>query len=661
MKLTPFFILSTFLFFLTASLGNLVALAGEPLTNAGVKATFLQHLIQLPDKIDQRILENEQQYQAAIAKMQDAERRHNLSRSNVDRLAIATETICDGEVAKAVMIRAPELNLGAVRSKFKQWTIEIYNTLKADPIANAHLWYQRYDFWAQVEIYQSLEDNLANILPAIVARTCNDLDTTLYAKLRPIASRMDEINQSGQDLAAKFNDEDLSDSAREEIKRGLEQLKNERDGLAKQRDQLLKQGHGRRNAILRELRFSVESQIAKINALIIPKRGKITGQNPSKVRFRNQQRFGIHFLGSGLPTGLGAGDISLPTGLRLLNISGGGSDLYLFMEKGDALQSGRHEIDIAGEKVGFNFEDEEETDSDSFTPLVSNNNSPATNSSNNGQIPEDGKGTLLTPQSLTDHPQQQFGYWQYAKESRDQGDDERTSVLRFARFRDPENIEWTVLMGRGYQPDHYDDLIPHQRVPVEDIWAKGVIGQYDQNQGQCFGGLRATKEVPDPITGEERCPPWRWWGSSQLCFGPNNLNAREDVDSKKHNQESCETEDQHHAFDINYERFVGISFSPIVPGKYIHTLTVGTPFQYLAEVKLDWDYSILEPASLKFIIRKLENGRPGAELIKIESPAVIGEYPFSTRQTGQFQFEMQVYDHDGKLIHQDFAAAYLDR
>ena len=652
-----------FLIFAGLFLGQLfsAAWAGDPVTTAAAKTALLEKLATLPDEIDGRNRETGRLFQEARAAVEEARRRHDASESNAERLAIATGTLCNTNLAQAMMVRAPELELAGLRGKVKQWALEAHGSLSGDPVVNIHLWYQRFDFQAPIETYHALEENLAAQLPAIIGRVCTELEGTLFAALRPLAQRMDEINAEGQSLTDQLNALPADDPGREALENRLDGLKQERETLKSRREQLMREGQGQRGRALSELQFALQAQVARLKQLAMPERGRITGQDPDRVRFGNRTRFGVRFLGSGLPTGLTSGDITLPAGLRLLSVNSNARAINLFLEKGDDLQSGRHEIDIAGEKRGFTFEAAEETDPDRFTPLVSAGNETGNGTAASGDIPEDGKGTLLTPMSLSDHPQQQFGYWQYAEESRDQGNDERSSILRFARFQDEAGTEWTVLMGLGFMPDHYDDLIPHQRVPVVDIWNKGVIGQYDSGDGQCFGGLRSTKEIPDPLTGEERCPAWRWWGPSQLCFDANNMSAREDVDSKKHDHDSCEALEQHHALEVKYDRFVGLSFDPILPGKYIHTLTVGAPFQYLAEVKLSWDYSLLEPGRLVFIIRKLENGRPGAELLRQEGAPVTGSHPFSTQQPGQFQFEMQVFDSSGILIHQDFAAAFLDR
>ena len=146
-----------------------------------------------------------------------------------------------------------------------------------------------------------------------------------------------------------------------------------------------------------------------------------------------------------------------------------------------------------------------------------------------------------------------------------------------------------------------------------------------------------------------------------MCFGPNNLEVRENADSKKHDPASCKSEDEHEAIPVEYKRFVGLTFAPVAPKKYIHTVTVAAPAQFLVEVKLTWDYKFLEPGHLKFLIRNLQNGQPGNNISEKGDIPAKGEYVFSTQKPGQYLFEMQVFDARGKLVHKDFAAAYLDR
>ena len=414
-----------FSFFIAVIVLPAPLLAGELLTTHAKTQAFLKELKKARTEVDQRIGESAARLKGAMATIRATKKRHDKSKSNVERLNLAVTTLCDSDVSVAILLSDPKLKIQTARAHFKNWARNVDVKLSKDPIENAYLWYQRYDFREPLKTYNSLENSLAREFPRAVARICSDLKNTALKDLHKIAAQLDAINKEGQRTVAKLNAGGLSDAARDNLKKRLSDLSRQASQLDREHNHLLQQGQSRKSRAMQKLRTEIQIQTAHLEELKIPERGRITDQRPKQIGFANHTRFGVHFLGHGIPIGLTTADIGLPEGLRLLTLSGGGKDLYLYLEKTDALQPGEHVIDIAGEKVTFRFENQPGDTAATDEPLVSGNVTKPNIPSSEGQIPEDGKGTLLTPQVLTDYPQLQWGYWQYKKEYREKGDTEK--------------------------------------------------------------------------------------------------------------------------------------------------------------------------------------------------------------------------------------------
>ncbi len=643
--------------------------AQELLTSRDAKEAFLAQLSQSISQAERALGAYQQQITRLAPQVQAMGREFQALQAKVRAggpfdgnenqrgVELLESLLCDVRIMIPMGIRRLDYDKGW--TDYLTWAKAIRQTLFADPTDNPYLWYGRYDFAAGIRLYQQYIAALYEGRRQLIENVCQMLRRDFFRRLREVSAKMDANNVRGEELqeqtraANQIEDEERRNAVLNRIREEAERIREQQRRLKDASDRLvgpIRQAWERRTL---ELRYEMNQLLRKLAALAVPARGKITRTHPGRIRFGNRPIFGVTFLGQKIPLGLQPSDIELPPGLVLLDLSGGGNRLYMHLRKTDALTAGRHTIKIAGESVPFTFEAANEDDPSIRAPLLQRSASLPTGS---GQVPADGKGTFLTPEALMDYPQEQRGYWQVKREN-DQ--EEASPPYHFDSFRDDAGKDWFLLKGLGFEPDTFDNLQAHQRMARTEIQRKGVVGQYDQVQGMCHSGLRSTREVPRP-DGTEVCPAWRWWEPARLCFGPRNLEAKEVIDGRRHDDGTCETTDQPGPIDVTYERFVGLTFAPLQPGKYIHTLTVVTPGAYRLSVSLQWDYTPIKPGRIAFTIRRLTDNAVLKEVADAPVSNVReGGYLFTVDQPGKYGFEMRVFNAAGKLIHRDMAAAYL--
>jgi hypothetical protein len=108
---------------------------------------------------------------------------------------------------------------------------------------------------------------------------------------------------------------------------------------------------------------------------------------------------------------------------------------------------------------------------------------------------------------------------------------------------------------------------------------------------------------------------------------------------------------------VMYKRFVGVTFVPVAPGRYMATifaLAVGTQRgQFKGTAQLRWDYSGLPGVHVQLHVT-----RPGGG----DSPliySVRGGYTLVASQPGRYEFELRLVGASGEVLHTDLASVDL--
>lgn len=683
MSLRAFLIFALFLLLLlflpvVVFLFAVPAAAAELLTTPGQKSAYVARLQTQLQTVSRTRQEYRTRLTAAEARMQALRQRLTTlrqgmetrassrdRRSNEKAVDLTKELMCSARIHVPGGIKAFGWDKGW--DQIASWIGKVAHQLGQDPVENAYLWYGRYDFNATADLFDRFQQTITAGRARYFEQLCRDLEPLIFGPVRTRARTLDEINREidgmrprGEALRAEFeaarrrSDKDAMKRATEKVKPPIARMRQ-----LKPKAQTLKSWindtMGRLQASIKarsaDMRHEMQRLMSRLGALRVPKRGKIylRQTEPSRLSVRPNASFGITLHGKGIPTGLGAGQIGTPPGMNLQAVSGGGRRLYLYFRTTGRIADGRYQLDIAGEKVPFSFANARPGDPAPRQPLVSRPGPAAQPANVAARIPDDGRGTDLTPTTLGEHPQELLGYWRYPKDKIESSREEDT-IFRIGRSRDKSAM---LLMGRFAAPTKLPGLKPGQRILSAD--GTGVIGQYDQGSGGCFTGLRLTKEVnPD------QCKQYLWWEASQICFtGPDYLKASEHVASRKHDREKCEVEGDPSDLPITYDRFDGVSFSPVAAGKFIHIVAVAAPAQYQASVKLTWDYALLGAKRMEMTVRRRT---PDGAVIHQQAsspPDKPGEYVFTTGQSGVYYFVFRIFDVFGKMVHRDVMRAII--
>lgn len=158
--------------------------------------------------------------------------------------------------------------------------------------------------------------------------------------------------------------------------------------------------------------------------------------------------------------------------------------------------------------------------------------------------------------------------------------------------------------------------------------------------------------------------------------------------------EDCKLTEEPGSGALRWERYVGSTFLPLKPGKYIYTIAapaVGpNPAQYKAMVKLGWNHAPVGAKKVRLVYgpqieTKWDIDSPDfnpekltpAELEKLEDDAFVaalraklqrttkvyegpaGEFEFVTDQPGEYQFDVQVLGKDDAILHVDHLIAEI--
>jgi hypothetical protein len=273
-------------------------------------------------------------------------------------------------------------------------------------------------------------------------------------------------------------------------------------------------------------------------------------------------------------------------------------------------------------------------------PLVHKGDPPAMSGFSSGFK----RGTHLTAFALSDEKQDIDGLWKATGVVQTGGPEQ---LMRFYFMTD---IGKLVLMDRRYAPLYHPDYQPFQRM-LEGA-SQGTLGQYE-GVGDSFSGLRSTLERVQTL-----CPQYRWWDPSVLSFNAPHIHAEETAKDRTHD-EKCDMTGDAPDMQASYDRYAPVSFEPEIAGKYM--TIVGAPAvgnqaaQFKASVSLSWDYS--DSGAAKMVLHVKGPGRGDAPQA-FENPKQ-GRYQLVCDQPGTYQFELQLFEADGTMIHRDLATAVI--
>lgn len=220
--------------------------------------------------------------------------------------------------------------------------------------------------------------------------------------------------------------------------------------------------------------------------------------------------------------------------------------------------------------------------------------------------------------------------------------------------------KWLIVHG-GSTPAIDESIRPNDRHPHAE-GVPGVVAQFKYD-GVCLNGLVRTVEVRENGA-PPKCPQYYWWTLAKMCVAADHRSASLKTSGYKHDDETCQSDfNRPHSFEKKIERFLGASFAPIAAGKYFHTVTVAAPAQFVAEVKLAWDYRPLHtkggtnPVKIRVRLGQYSSV-PQTEVLTTTQTS--GVHVFAAGQGGQYHFVFDVYDDKDRLIHTDFLLAEMN-
>jgi hypothetical protein len=217
-----------------------------------------------------------------------------------------------------------------------------------------------------------------------------------------------------------------------------------------------------------------------------------------------------------------------------------------------------------------------------------------------------------------------------------------------------------LLAHTGSAPRIDESIRPGQRVLIGD-GVPGVLGQFKYD-GVCFNGLIRTSEVRVPKKPPE-CPQYYWWTLTKMCISKDHRTGKLETSGYQHDSETCYPDkDKPQSLKVSLDRFLGAAFAPIIAGRYIHTVTVAAPAQFVGEIKLAWDYRSLREKWGKAVQKVhvyLGQYTSGRRYDVLTAAPSSGVHAFSFNQGGRYHFIFDVHDTAGAIMHSDHLLADL--
>lgn len=227
------------------------------------------------------------------------------------------------------------------------------------------------------------------------------------------------------------------------------------------------------------------------------------------------------------------------------------------------------------------------------------------------------RGTWLTATEIKDRPQDLGGLWVDA-------DSERETELEWFDYDTKRQI---LQAGSAANRGQGFTFLDVKKAFGSSQW-KGLVHVCPRPDGTCPNLCR--------------------WVPGSLVVEPGNLHAKGEWHGKKTKTDCSGFTDQPDSGPMAFKRFIGVSFVPLLPGKYIHLVAapaVGNqPSQFKAAVQLATHYEGTSAAD----VRVKANGGTINVIDK-----KTGAYQFLTERSGIYELTFDLVGKDGEVFHTD--------
>lgn len=240
------------------------------------------------------------------------------------------------------------------------------------------------------------------------------------------------------------------------------------------------------------------------------------------------------------------------------------------------------------------------------------------------------KGTWLTVTDIKDRPQDLDGIWRESGGDADPG----------------QEMQWF---------HHVDDKLTvgllAQR--LEGSWVR-LVKAGDSNRWEGQGAPPGVEGTGFSICPRPKgtCPQLCKWAAGFLNIEPGALHITGEWDDKQIDSTNCTFTNEPQTQAENFDRFVGVSFAPLLPGKYLYmgmAPAVGSqPAQFKALVRIAAHYAGTGAVEVKTTVDPATG-----TLARTGGDVADGTYEFTTAGHGVFELSFDLADRDGAVFHTD--------
>ncbi len=245
------------------------------------------------------------------------------------------------------------------------------------------------------------------------------------------------------------------------------------------------------------------------------------------------------------------------------------------------------------------------------------------------------------------------GFWWW--KDRDRQDDD---LYRLGLFN---QREW-LLIHSGSGPEIDTTIRAEARHSLGEGAPGGVVGQL-KHDGKCFSGLVKTVEIRIPGAPPD-CPHYYWWTRARICLSTNYQTGSLKIAGFRHDAQTCQLDrNRPSELDAGLERYLGAAFVPVRLGAYIRIIAVAAPAQYMAEIKISWDYRpvVRKTHTQPVRVEVSEESRVAGEArrVVIGNAALSGVHAVPIARPGRMHLVVRVLDSRGAELHQDHLVATI--
>lgn len=244
-----------------------------------------------------------------------------------------------------------------------------------------------------------------------------------------------------------------------------------------------------------------------------------------------------------------------------------------------------------------------------------------------------------------------------------------------------KNDNWLKLsrvrQGKAYafhyrrSPRFFKKILPYVRYLKTEDYA-GLVGQFGVRRHPTIPGNLLMEGLFSVVERVEKgevadCPEYAWWMPTNLSFskGQVGLELSGKINSKKIEKDGSTGDcklGRKSEIKLKLVRHKGVRFSPVFAGRYIHTLTVGAPHYFGAEVEIEWDYKAIDKAlgGIGEIQIRLAKGSASPPRALTKSSKLSGKYRYVFHKKGAHKLEVIVLDKKAKKVFRDLLVVDLN-